>query len=152
MGEPIRTERGARPLWVCPKCDRSFASLNATHACGPLTNLDDHFRGKSNEVRAIFDAIVGEVKRFGPVTVLPEKTRIALQVRISFAAFTPRRHWLNGHLVLARRIDSPRFTRIETFSPRNVLHAFRLSSAEEVDAELVGWLAEAYQVGLQRHT
>ena len=152
MGEPIWTERSARALWVCPKCDRSFASRNATHTCSPLKDLDDHFLGKSEKVREIFDAIVGEVTKFGPVTILPEKTRIALQVRMSFAAFTPRRQWLNGHLILARRIDSPRFTRIEPFSPRNVLHAFRLRSPEEVDAELFGWLAEAYQVGLQRHT
>jgi len=50
-----------------------------------------------------------------PVTVLAEKTRIALHVRMSFAAFMPRRNWLNGHLVLARRVDSPRFHKIETY-------------------------------------
>ncbi len=143
--------KGLGPLWVCPKCNRSFANRNATHTCSPLTDLEGHFRGKSEQVRATFDAVVDAVTRFGPVTILPEKTRIALQVRMSFAAFMPRRHWLNGHLVLARRIDSPRFTRIEIFSPRNVLHAFRLTSPAEVDAEFVGWLEEAYQVGLQRH-
>ena len=150
MGVPISTD--SRRLWICPRCDRSFAARNATHTCSPLKDLEDHFRGKSEEVMAIFDAMVGEVTKLGPVTVLPEKTRIALQVRMSFAAFTPRRQWLNGHLVLARRIDSPRFTRIETFSPRNVLHAFRLTSPAEVDAEMVGWLREAYQVGRQLHT
>lgn len=87
----------------------------------------------------------------GPVTVLPEKTRIALQVRMSFAALMPRKNWLDGHLVLARQIDSPRFRRIETFSPRNVLHEFRLESPGEVDEEFVGWLEEAYRVGEQRH-
>jgi len=34
---------------------------------------------------------------------------------MSFAAFMPRRNWLNGHLVLARRVDSPRFHKIETY-------------------------------------
>ena len=61
------------------------------------------------------------------------------------------RDWLNGHLVLARRIDSPRFLRVETFSPRNVLHSFRLSGPDEVDAEFAAWLAEAYRVGAQEH-
>jgi hypothetical protein len=70
---------------------------------------------------------------------------------MSFAAFTPRREWLDGHLVLSRRIDSPRLRRVETFSPRNVVHTFRLSVPGDVDPEFVGWLAEAYQVGLQRH-
>jgi hypothetical protein len=83
--------------------------------------------------------------------VLAEKTRIALQVRMSFAAFVPRRRWLNGHLVLARRIDSPRFLRIDTLSPRNVVHTFRLAAPADVDEEFTAWLAEAYQVGAQRH-
>ena len=48
-------------------------------------------------------------------------------------------------------LNSPRFRRIETYSPQNVLHAFRLSSPEEVDEEVAGWLAEAYAVGEQRH-
>jgi hypothetical protein len=85
------------------------------------------------------------------VSVLAEKSRIALQVRMSFAAFTPRRRWLDGHLVLARQIDNPRFRRVEVFSRRNVLHTFRLTRPDEVDDELAGWLAEAYQVGEQRH-
>jgi hypothetical protein len=83
--------------------------------------------------------------------VLPEKTRIALHVRMSFAAFMPRRHWLGGHLVLARRIDSSRFLRVDTYSQRNVVHAFRLISPADVDEEFVAWLAEAYQVGAQKH-
>jgi hypothetical protein len=83
--------------------------------------------------------------------VLAEKTRIALQVRMSFAAFMPRRDWLNGHMALAQRIDSPRFLRVETFSPRNVVHAFRLSGPDEVDPEFAAWLAEAYRVGAQEH-
>lgn len=136
---------------MCPKCGRSFANRNQTHTCRPLTDLEDHFRDKSPQVRATFDAILEAVERLGPVTVLSEKTRIAFHTRMSFAAFMPKRDWLNGHLVLARRIDSPRFTRIEVFSPRNVLHAFRLGSPKEIDAEFVGWLAEAYQVGGQHH-
>ena len=144
-------EQGKRPLWKCPKCGRSFANRNQTHTCRPLVDLEDHFLGKSQQVRDTFDAILEAVEQFGPVAALSEKTRIALHARMSFAAFVPRRAWLNGHIVLARRIDNPRFTRIETFSPRNVLHAFRLSSPLEVDSELIGWLAEAYQVGMQRH-
>ena len=70
---------------------------------------------------------------------------------MSFAAFMPRRRWLDGHLVLARRIDSPRLRRVEVYSPRNVLHAFRLAGPGEVDDEFTVYLAEAYRVGAQEH-
>ena len=139
------------PMWACPRCGRTFANRNQTHTCAPLGDLDEHFARASPAVRATFDRVLAVVSGFGPVTVLPEKTRIALHVRMSFAAFTPRRDWLDGHLVLARRIDSPRFRRVETFSPRNVLHTFRLSVPSDVDTEFTGWLEEAYAVGQQRH-
>lgn len=138
-------------MWRCPQCGRSFANRNQTHTCAPLGELDAHFAGSDPAVREIFDQILAAVDRLGPVAVLAEKTRIALHARMSFAAFTPRRRWLNGHVVLAERLDSPRFTRIETYSPRNVLHAFRLDRADQVDAEVLDWLARAYRVGQQRH-
>lgn len=95
--------------------------------------------------------MVGALRAIGPVRVLPEKTRIAFQVRMSFAQVTPRQKWLDGHLVLARRLEHPRFRQVQTFSPRNHLHVFRLTRLEDVDAEFRGWLREAYRVGEQRH-
>jgi Domain of unknown function (DUF5655) len=85
------------------------------------------------------------------VEILSKKTRIAFHVRMSFAAVTPRRDRLDGHLVLASRMESPRFVKIETYSPRNHLHAFRLTSVQQVDEELRRWIREAYAVGEQKH-
>ncbi|HET6294801.1 MAG TPA: hypothetical protein VFG33_15570 [Kribbella sp.] len=38
--------------------------------------------------------------------------------RASFAAFMPRLHWLDGHVVLAERLESPRFTKVEVYLRR----------------------------------
>jgi hypothetical protein len=116
-----------------------------------LGQVDAHFVGKNPAVRETFDRLLEVVERVGPFSVLAEKTRIALQVRMSFAALMPGRQWLDGHVVLARRLDSPRFRRVDVYSPRNVVHAFRLRSPDEVDEEVEGWLREAYEVGEQRH-
>jgi hypothetical protein len=138
-------------MWTCPQCGRAFAATNQTHTCAPLRDLAYHLDGKPPEIAAIVERVIAAAERCGPVTVLPEKTRIALATRMSFAALMPRRRWVDGHVVLARRLEDPRFTRIETFSPRNHLHAFRLTSPDDVDAQFGAWLAEAYDVGLQRH-
>lgn len=141
----------SRPgLWRCRKCGRGFANKNQSHACGRHT-LAQHFAGKPPEVRRLYEAVVAAVRAIGPVRVLPEKTRIAFQVRMSFAQVTVRRGWLDGHVVLARRLEHPRFRRVETFSPRNHLHAFRISRLDEIDADFRAWLAEAYLVGDQQH-
>ena len=138
------------PLWKCAKCGREFANRNQSHACGRY-DLAHHFRGKSKEIRQLFDAVAAAIRELGPVRVLPEKTRIAFQVRMSFAQVTPRQRWLDGHVVLARRLEHPRFRQIESFSPRNHMHVFRLSHVDEVDADFRAWIAEAYRVGEQKH-
>lgn len=138
-------------MWRCPACGRTFASRNQTHTCAPLRDLDDHFAGSEPAVRAAFDAVLDAVRALGPVEVLPERSRIALHARMSFAAFVARRRWLDGHVVLAERLASPRFRKVEVYSPRNVVHVFRLTSPDDVDAEVAGWLAAAYRVGQQRH-
>jgi len=139
-----------QPLWTCPKCGRGFANRNQFHFCSNR-RLDEHFIGREPQVVATFEELLAAAEKSGPVTVVPEKTRIAFQVRMSFAAFTLRRRWVDGHVVLARRLESPRFRRIDVISPRNQVHVFRLEKASEVDDEVERWLAEAYLVGEQRH-
>jgi hypothetical protein len=138
------------PLWHCPKCSRAFANRNQSHACG-RHDLEPHFAGKPPHIREIYDRFLEALVAIGPVTVLPERTRIAFQVRMSFAQLTPRRNWVDGHLVLAARSESPIFQRVETFSPRNHLHAFRLMRVEDVNPELRKWMRRAYAVGEQKH-
>src|SRR5206468_7894291 len=99
----------------------------------------------------LFEQVVSAIRDIGPIRILPEKTRIAFQVRMSFAQVTPRRNWLDGHVVLARRFEHPRFRTIQTISPRNHVHTFRLTAPADVDPEFRAWLAEAYLVGEQRH-
>lgn len=137
-------------LWTCPACGRKFANRNQYHFCG-THSLDDHFAGKGEGARHLFDAFRAMLESFGPVKVLPEKTRIAFQVRMSFAAVMVRRAGLVGHFVLAERVESPRFTRVETYSPRNHLHQFRLTSIDELDAEFRAFGKRAYAVGEQKH-
>jgi hypothetical protein len=138
------------PLWRCPACGRCFANLHQSHTCG-LHDLDHHFARKPPAVRALFDRLLAEAERLGPVIVLPEKTRIAFQVRMSFLAVMPRRDGLRGHFVLAHRLESPRWLKIETISPRNHVHVFSLTGPEQIDAEFRERLAEAYAVGAQEH-
>ena len=140
----------ARALWTCPKCRRKFANRNQSHACA-RHDLAHHFRGKDPAVRALFNKVRAIVGACGPVTVLPEKTRIAFQVRMSFAQITPKRRWLDGHVVLARRLEHPRFLRVDTFSPRNHVHAFRLHDDADLDDDFRAWIREAYDVGAQKH-
>lgn len=139
-----------RPMWSCPRCGRSFANRNQSHSCG-VHDLDSHFANRPPQLRAIFDRLVAIARRCGDVTVLPEKSRIAFHVRMSFAAVTVRAKCLAGHLVLARRTPSAKFTRIDSLSRRNHVHHFRLTTLDDVDDEFVALFGQAYAVGCQKH-
>lgn len=146
----MRNDACMRPLWTCSRCGRTFANRNQTHTCG-RHRLEEHLTGHSPEVVELFERFREMVERRGPVEVLPEKTRIAFHVRMSFAVVMLRRAWLDGHVVLARRYEHPRFRRIDSISPRNHVHHFRIRSPDELDDEVAAWIAEAYLVGEQRH-
>ena len=51
---------------------------------------------------------------------------------------------------LKHRIESPRFTKVELIPPRNCVYQFAATTPEDVDDEVAGWLASAYEIGMQR--
>jgi hypothetical protein len=111
--------------------------------------IETLFARSEPHVRPLFDRLVAIAESSGPVTVIAQKTRIVLQVRMRFAAAMPQKSALKGHLVLSRRCEDPRFTKIETFSPRSHVHVFRLQSPADLDATFARFVGEAYQVGCQ---
>jgi 16S rRNA G1207 methylase RsmC len=137
-----------RPLWTCPQCGHRFTTRNTWHSCGTVP-IEALFTRSAPHVRRLFERLVEIAESSGPVTVIAQKSRIVLQVRMRFAAAMPQKSALKGHLVLARRCDDPRFSKIETFSPRSHVHVFRLQSASELDAGFARFVGEAYQVGCQ---
>lgn len=138
------------PLWTCPACGRAFANRNQSHACARHA-LEDHFSGKPAHIRALFDAFAARVEEIGPVAIVPQKTRIAFQVRMSFAQLSPRRGWIDGHFVLAGPRAEPWVRRIDTLSPRNHVHHFRLACEADLTPPLLAAMRDAYAVGEQKH-
>jgi hypothetical protein len=122
------------------------------HGCGEYT-VDGFFEGKPPEARSLYDALVGVIGELGPFEQVPTKTRIAFMVRVRFAAVN--RVGGDGSLVchvwLKRRIESPRFTKVELLGRTDWVHHFVLASEAELDEELRSWMREAYDVGRQTH-
>jgi hypothetical protein len=139
------------PLWTCPVCGQRFVTRNMPHSC-EVVALDRFFEAAAPELRELFDRFVDAARESGPVTVNATKSRIALQVRMRFAGILrPRKRYLLANFVLTRPVDSPRLARVEYVPPYYYVHRLQLHEPADIDAELRGWLAEAYEVGAQRH-
>lgn len=143
--------RQKRPLWTCPQCGHRFVTANIWHSCSRYP-LSHHFKGKDPIVRKLFERYLELVKSFGPTTVIPQKTRIAFQVRVRFAGAVTRKHWLDCALWLKRRVDHPLFYKIEAVTPHDHVHRFRVTDVTDLDNKrLKSFLREAYAVGCQEY-
>jgi hypothetical protein len=142
--------RTGRALWTCPSCGRQFVTRNMNHSCSQHT-LDEPFRGRPESIHRLFEVVRRTVEAIGPVTLVPYRDRVAFMVRVRFAGVKPANKWLDVEFWLTRRVESPRFRRIETLSPYTHLYTVRMAEASDVDGELASWLREAYAVGCQEH-
>jgi hypothetical protein len=140
-----------RPLWKCPKCSRNFANRNQEHSCGQYS-VKDFLRGRTEKAVSLYRAFETLVLGLGTIILAPAKTRVGFQARMIFAAVNKlTADKLHAHVVLARRLESPRFTKIETISARNHVHHFTIGGIDELNEDVLTWLREAYQVGMQKH-
>jgi len=87
----------------------------------------------------------------GPVTKIPQKTRVVFMVRARFAGCVPRKSYLQCSVALPRKYPHPRFVKIESYSPTFHGHRFHVQTLEQLDDEVQEWLRESYTVGEQKH-
>ena len=121
-----------------------------SHACGDYS-VEGFLRDKGDEARALFERFEELVAECGPYEVAPAKTRVAFMVRMRFASVNAvSARGLRAHVVLRRRLEHPRFTKIDEVGKRTFVHHFRASEPDELDDDVRGWLRESYRVGEQR--
>jgi hypothetical protein len=72
-------------------------------------------------------------------------------VQVRFAGCRVQQRGLRAGFWLKRRIDNPRFSKVEFIPPNNYVYSLPVRSPEDLDDEVRGRLAEAYRVGRQEH-
>jgi len=107
-------------------------------------NVAQHFVGKDPVVRAIYDRILKEARKLGPVIEEPKKTSIHLVNKSAFAGVATRKDALILNVKSAAPIKDARFKKSERVSASRFHQEVKLISIEDVDASLIGWLKEAY--------
>lgn len=108
--------------------------------------VDDHFAGKEPAVRALYDRLLAVVRKLGPLREEAKKTSIHLVRTTALAGVQVRKSHLVLTLKADRAFDSPRIHKSEQTSAKRFHHELKLASQRELDAELRGWLADAYEL------
>jgi hypothetical protein len=138
-----------KELWTCPECGRRFVGRNMWHACGDHS-VETFLEGKGDRARELFDGFESLIAACGPYEVAPAKTRVAFMARVRFASVNAvSDRGMSVHFGLPRPLRHPRIRKIDEIG-RWYVHHLRVTSPQELDDELMGWLRESYyQMGRQ---
>lgn len=125
-----------------PDLDAAAAGA-APPAVPPGEALDAIYTGAKAHLRPLHDAIVAAIAAFGPFEQAPKKAYVSLRRKKQFAMVGPatkdRVEIGINHKAL------PAHPRLKPLPAGGMCNAsLRLASADEVDAELRGWLRAAY--------
>ena len=105
-----------------------------------------HFEGRDPVVRKIYDSLIKNLKKIGPLAEDPKKTSIHINNKTALAGVATRK----AHLILTiksdRKLASPRIHRTEQVSSHRFHHEVKLTSVSDVDDELMSWLRNAYEM------
>jgi hypothetical protein len=109
-------------------------------------SVKSHFEGKDTSVQATYDRLLQKVRQFGRVSEEPKKTSIHLVNRTAFAGVATRKSAIILTVKSDRKLSSPRIHKSARASANRFHHEVKLSGPADVDAELIKWLKDGYEL------
>jgi hypothetical protein len=106
--------------------------------------VDAQYAGTKAGMRPVYEAIVATVKKFGKdVVVSPKKTYVSLRRNKQFALIQPASSRVDVGINLPGTKPTDRLEASGSFNAM-MSHRVRVASKSEIDAQLLGWLRDAY--------
>lgn len=109
-------------------------------------SVAQHFEGKDPVVKSIYERILKETRKLGKVIEEPKKTSIHLVNKSAFAGVATQKVALVLNIKSTSPIKHARIKKSEKVSASRYHQEIKLTSADEVDSVLMGWLQEAYSI------
>ena len=110
--------------------------------------INDHFADKDPSVRVLYDKLLEILNTFGPIIEEPKKTSIHLVRKSALAGVETRKSYLLLNIKSDHKIDNPRILKTDQPSARRFHHKVKIETLGDFDAELEGWLKEAYLISI----
>jgi hypothetical protein len=110
----------------------------------PDEAVDRIFARSEPEVRALATALIERARMLPDVAVDPKGGCIHLNRKTAFAGLHPRRNALLLNLRSSAPIESARIRKVEKVSANRYHNEMLVESAEAIDDELIGWIADAH--------
>ena len=105
--------------------------------------LDEIYAGPKASLRPIHDKVMAALTKFGPFEIAPKKGYVSLRGKKQFAMIGPA---TKSQVEIGLNMKGVAATgRLAAVPPGGMCqYKVRLADASEVDAELLGWIRQAY--------
>lgn len=105
--------------------------------------LEEIYDEKKIHLRPIHDSIMTEIDAFGEFEIVPKKGYLSLKRKRQFAMIGPKS---NSRMEIGLNIKDIDGTERLIEQPKGSMCKFivKITTLEDVDSELIGWLKEAY--------
>jgi hypothetical protein len=107
--------------------------------------LAQHFRGKREEMRPLFEYLIAELKSRCQFELKVGKAYIGLKHKLVFAAIHVQTRKLVVELVARKKFDNPRIKKVIQFAPARWAHFVDVAKEEEINEQLLGWIGQSYE-------
>jgi hypothetical protein len=121
-----------------------FGRNQQSHDCEPAMSSDEYFATGPERERPIFDAVMRQLERAGPVHPEFVSVGVFLKNPRKVAELRPMQHWVAVSFSLNRRADHRTITRKVIPYGGRYFHVANVKTADDVDDALGDLLVEAY--------
>jgi hypothetical protein len=141
----MKASADIKNLWTCPKCKRQFERQGQSHSCKPYP-LEKHFENKPAG-KILYEKFRGAVKReVGSFKIESLECCIHFVSTSTFVAVKILRDKIRVDFSLSRKIINKRIAQNMQLSANRYLYYVDISSKDEIDKELIGWIWEAHEI------
>jgi predicted transport protein len=141
MVEWLKTNQGLTFGYANQIAQRALAADDAPES-GSDELVDAQFTGAKAAMRPLYDALLEKIKALGDdVEISPKKTCVSFRRNKQFGLVMATAQRLDVGIMLK---GTPPSGRLEQNPSTMVTHRVKVAAASEIDAELMGWMKQAY--------
>jgi hypothetical protein len=130
--------------WTCPRCARRFRRARQSHECAPAMTLEEYLASGPPHERPVVEAVLAHVTELGPVHIEPVSVGIFFKRVGKFAELRPKQRWEALSFSLPRPVRHITIVRKVVPWGGAYYHVANLARPGDYDAELAGYVSEAY--------
>lgn len=129
-------------MWMCPKCNRNFKSVNQSHMCSSNT-IDDIFKDSPDHIVHAFDQVLINVIDWEPCSVGASTKSIVFTKEKAWLIAKPLTKELDLKFYYSEKIEHSLIKKTTVYKDIHA-HHIRISGESEVTEELITLLRKGY--------